>query len=105
MRLLGILLVSMSLFVIGCNEPIEETVPTVLPSEPTSGTTVDEHAGHDHAEGEHAEGEHAEEGDAAMPEATTAGDDPAVTETTEATEEAPAEGDAPATTEEESPGA
>lgn len=103
MRLLGILLVSMSLFVIGCNEPIEETVPTVLPSEPTSGTTVDEHAGHDHAEGEHAE-EGAAEGAAAAGEASTAEGEPAVTETTEETE-APAEGEAPATSEEESPGA
>jgi hypothetical protein len=49
-------LMAVCAFTFGCNQPTE-TIPSVAPA--SSGTTVDEHAGHDHGE----EGEHAEEGD------------------------------------------
>lgn len=49
MRLFAWALMAVCAFTVGCNQPVE-TIPNVAPT--TSGTTEDDHSGHDHAEGE-----------------------------------------------------
>jgi len=49
MRLFAWALMAVCAFTVGCNQPVE-TIPSVAPT--TSGTTEDDHSGHDHAEGE-----------------------------------------------------
>lgn len=49
MRLFAWALMAVCAFTVGCNQPVE-TIPSVTPT--TSGTTEDDHSGHDHAEGE-----------------------------------------------------
>lgn len=49
MRLFAWALMAVCAFTVGCNQPVE-SIPSVAPT--TSGTTEDDHSGHDHAEGE-----------------------------------------------------
>jgi len=49
MRLFAWALMAVCAFTVGCNQPVE-SIPSVTPT--TSGTTGDDHSGHDHAAGE-----------------------------------------------------
>ncbi|MCA9193917.1 MAG: hypothetical protein KDB03_19230 [Planctomycetales bacterium] len=79
---------------IGCNKPVEDTIPTQETVTETSGMSgsADSHAGHEHAEGEHDHGadghaEHAE-GAAENSEEATSAETPAAEEGAAGTEAA-----------------